>query len=86
MMKNVEICVSYEIDKLHEDMIKVLKYFGKFTLIDKKEEMSKRINDFTDEIYYIESNEYRYLYEFDEKDEEIVRNCLNVAYDGDFLN
>lgn len=86
MMKNVEICVSYEIDKLHEDMIKVLKYFGKFTLIDKKEEMSKRINDFTDEIYYIESNEYRYLYEFDEKDEEIVKNCLNVAYDGDFLN
>ena len=86
MMKNVEICVSYEIDKLHEDMIKVLKYFGKFTLIDKKEEMSTRIDDWTEEIYQIESNEYRYLYEFDEKDEEIVRNCLNVAYDGDFLN
>ena len=86
MMKNVEICVSYEIDKLHEDMIKVLKYFGKFTLIDKKEEMSTRFNEWTEEIYQIESNEYRYLYEFDEKDEEIVRNCLNVAYDGDFLN
>ena len=86
MMKNVEICVSYEIDKLHEDMIKVLKYFGKFTLIDKKEEMSTRFNEWTEEIYQIESNEYRYLYEFDEKDEEIVRNCLNVAYDGDLLN
>ena len=86
MMKNVEITVSYKIENLHEDMIKVLRYFGKFTLIDSDEQMSKRINDFTDEIYYIESNEYRYLYEFDEKDEEIVRNCLNVAYDGDFLN
>ena len=86
MMKNVEICVSYEIDKLHEDMIKVLKYFGKFTLIDKKEEKVTKFNEFTDEMYQIESNEYRYLYEFDEKDEEIVRNCLNVAYDGDFLN
>ena len=86
MMKNVEITVSYKIENLHEDMIKVLKYFGKFTLIDSDEQMSKRINDFTDEIYYIESNTYKYLYEFDEKDEEIVINCLNVAYDGDFLN
>ena len=47
MMKNVEITVSYKIEKLHEDMIKVLKYFGKFTLIDSDEQMSKRINDFT---------------------------------------
>ena len=37
MMKNVEITVSYKIENLHEDMIKVLKYFGKFTLIDSDE-------------------------------------------------
>mgnify|MGYP003445678224 FL=1 len=86
MMKSVEIQVSYKVEKLHEDMIKLLKYFGKFTLIDSDEQMSTRYNDFTDEFYQIESNTYTYLYEFDEKDEEIVRNCLNVAYDGDFLN
>ena len=86
MMKSVEIKVSYKVEKLHEDMIKILEYFGKFTLIDSDEQMSTRFNDFTDEMYQIESNTYTYLYEFDEKDEEIVRNCLNVAYDGDFLN
>lgn len=86
MMKSVEIKVSYKVEKLHEDMIKILEYFGKFTLIDSDEQMSTRFNDFTDEMYQIESNTYTYLYEFDEKDEQIVRNCLNVAYDGDFLN
>ena len=86
MMKSVEIKVSYKVEKLHEDMIKILEYFGKFTLIDSDEQMSTRWNDFTDEMYQIESNTYTYLYEFDEKDEQIVRNCLNVAYDGDFLN
>ena len=86
MMKSVEIQVSYKVEKLHEDMIKILEYFGKFTLIDSDEQMSTRWNDFTDEMYQIESNTYTYLYEFDEKDEQIVRNCLNVAYDGDFLN
>lgn len=86
MMKSVEIKVSYKVEKLHEDMIKLLEYFGKFTLIDSDEQMSTRFNDFTDEMYQIESNTYTYLYEFDEKDEQIVRNCLNVAYDGDFLN
>ena len=86
MMKSVEIKVSYKIENLHEDMIKLLEYFGKFTLIDSDEQLSTRYNDWTDEIYYIESNTYKYLYEFDEKDEQIVRNCLNVAYDGDFLN
>ena len=85
-MKSVEIKVSYKVEKLHEDMIKILEYFGKFTLIDSDEQMSTRFNDFTDEMYQIESNTYTYLYEFDEKDEQIVRNCLNVAYDGDFLN
>lgn len=86
MMKSVEIKVSYKVEKLHKDMIKILEYFGKFTLIDSDEQMSTRFNDFTDEMYQIESNTYTYLYEFDEKDEQIVRNCLNVAYDGDFLN
>lgn len=86
MMKSVEIKVSYKVEKLHEDMIKILEYFGKFTLIDSDEQMSTRFNDFTDEMYQIESNTYTYLYEFDEKDEQIVKNCLNVAYDGDFLN
>ena len=86
MMKSVEIKVSYKVEKLHDDMIKILEYFGKFTLIDSDEQMSTRFNDFTDEMYQIESNTYTYLYEFDEKDEQIVRNCLNVAYDGDFLN
>ena len=86
MMKSVEIQVSYKVEKLHEDMIKLLEYFGKFTLIDSDEQMSTRWNDFTDEMYQIESNTYTYLYEFDEKDEQIVKHCLNVAYDGDFLN
>ena len=83
---NMRVRIIGDISVLPEDMIKILKYFGKFTLVDSDEQMSTRYNDFTDEFYQIESNTYTYLYEFDEKDEEIVRNCLNVAYDGDFLN
>jgi hypothetical protein len=86
MMKNVEITVSFKIEKLHEDMIKILKYFGKFTLIDSDEQITTKTLEWTDEIWEVESNTYTYLYEYDEKDEEIVKNCLNVAYDGDFLN
>jgi hypothetical protein len=86
MMKNVEITVSFKIEKLHEDMIKILKYFGKFTLIDSDEQLTTKTLEWTDEIWEVESNTYTYLYEYDEKDEEIVKNCLNVAYDGDFLN
>jgi hypothetical protein len=85
-MKNVEITVSFKIEKLHEDMIKILKYFGKFTLIDSDEQLTTKTLEWTDEIWEVESNTYTYLYEYDEKDEEIVKNCLNVAYDGDFLN
>lgn len=86
MMKNVEIKLSCKVEKLHEDMTKLLEYFGKFTLVDSNEQKLTRYNDFTDEMYQIESNEYTYLYEYDEKDEQIVKHCLNVGYDGDFLN
>lgn len=85
-MKSVEIKVSSKIEDLHEDMIKILEHFGKFELLESNENKVKVVDDWSDEFYFLDRNEYIYRYEFDEKDEIMVKHCLNVAYDGDFLN
>lgn len=82
MVKIIE--VSSKIEKLHDDMIFLMKQYGDFKLIDTLKHTRPLWAD-EDDYYY---DRYTYTYEWHIKDgmETIAEHLLNVAYDGDFLN